>query len=685
MSRWPMREVSRAKVADPSLGDKVHKATLHSLGKRAQLLNEIPEWEELRAQARQMRLEALDRHRELREQLVRGLERRGTSVTIAQSTEQACEHIVRLVLDSGGKVTKSKSMTSEEIGLNGALEKAGAQVTETDLGELIVQLAGQTPSHVTAPAVHLSVEDVARIFQSKLGIDPPAWIRREQKVSEAVRHDLARQMSLAARKVLRERFLQADVGISGANFLVAQSGTIVLVENEGNIQLTTCLPKRHIVLAGIDKIVARDADLAVLLRLLPASATGQRQSCYVSLVADRHEDRHVVLLDHGRTALMDDAEHRDLLTCIRCGACMNVCPVYRNIGGHAYGGAYPGPIGSLLLPFLEQETRFRDLPFASSLCGACTEVCPVAIPLHERLLQLRARLTRHGLNRELHHALRAATYVLKDNSLTRLASSGYPAIRALAEAIPVTGAWTATRDLPPAPSETFRDWYWRERQPELPPTTKPTSSPTGAHAPPEQAEPPNTSLADRKPTLDRFALRLQELGPSGETELHHFPTSAQALAFLRGRLTGVPPKTLLVQGEPSEKRDYQVGITSAALLLADSGGVVLDLRTREQGRTSTLVETHFVVAESSKLVGSLADLFEARSTMRASGAWGDYQVVVTGPSRTADIEKVLVIPAHGPQRLVVVLCDEPVDVAAAREVFQQNGMTSAPAHRASDE
>jgi len=658
MTRWPMRSASRDKLADSTLGDKVHRATLHTLHNRARLVASIPEWGDLRQRAREARLRALDRHEELLDELTRQLDRRGIPLTVASTSAEACELITRLVLDAGGRVTKSKSMTSEEIGLNAALESAGAKVTETDLGELIVQLAGQAPSHVTAPAIHLSTEDIALIFRDKLGMSIPAWVTSRERPGESIRKALARELSLAARRVLRERFLEADVGISGANFLVAESGTIVLVENEGNIQLTTCLPKRHIVLAGIDKLVETEADLAVLLRLLPVSATAQRQSCYVSLFADAHPDMHVVLIDHGRRALMGDPEQRDLLTCIRCGACMNACPVYRNIGGHAYGGAYPGPIGSLLMPHLEGMSKWADLPFASSLCGACTEACPVQIPLHERLLQLRARAVNSGEVMELGLTLRAATAAMQSRTLMSLAGALYPLGAPMAALAPAGRAWLSSRTLPSRSSPTFRAW-WKQHEPRVEAPQRPVDPTRPA---PETAA-PTPPTAD---LLERFARRLAELGPGGESELHRFSHAREAVEFLRKRMEGIDPAGILISGQASDKRGYELGVTPAAALIADTGGVVLDLPDRTLGRASTLVETHIVVASPSQIVATLADAIELRWRMRRSEAWSGYQVIVTGPSRTADVEKVLVIPAHGPRRLVVVLCEEQVDLAALR-------------------
>ena len=663
MTRWNMRDAAREKLADPKLADKVHKATLHTLDGRAGLVAQMSDWESLRERGREARLRALDKHDALLGDFVRALKERGAHLTLAKTPEEASQHIGALVLEAGGKVIKSKSMTTEEIGLNKVLEDAGAEVTETDLGELIVQLAEQPPSHVTAPAIHLSTEDIARIFQKHLGMDVPPWIDDPELADADTRRRLARELSLEARRYLRSKFLQADVGISGANFLVAESGTIVLVENEANIQLTTCLPKRHIVLAGIDKLIESEKDLGVLLRVLPVSATGQRQSCYVSLFADEHPDLHVVLLDHGRSALLKDERMRDLLTCIRCGACMNACPVYRNVGGHAYGGAYPGPIGALLMPHLDGLERYGDLPFASSLCGACTEICPVGIPLHEHLLELRARIAEAKSSDPLGWTMRLAASAMRKPGRMERSARWYPLARKLASLNPAAKAWMDARDLPPPAKETFRTWWKRERAGKTRDDIAPPREPP-VKSKPKAPEPDAVLSSDQQ--IDLFRDRIAQLGPEGESEVHLFEKAAIAVEFLRIRIEEHPADQVIVAGESPKKREFALGVTDAVMLIADTGGIVLDHPSRAAGWASMLVETHVVVARPSQIVPTVAHALVARRVKRKAGAWHDVQVIVTGPSRTADVEKVLVIPAHGPRRLVVVLCEEPVDLATLR-------------------
>jgi L-lactate dehydrogenase complex protein LldF len=302
-----------------------------------------------------------------------------------------------LALERGAKtVVKSKSMTTEETHLNTALESAGMQVVETDLGEYIIQLAHEVPSHIIVPAIHKTKEQIAELFTAELGIAPT---------------DDVAKLTSTARIILRDRFAAADMGISGVNFGVAETGTILMLENEGNIRLTTSLPRCHIAVMGIEKIVPRFADLDVFLKLLPRSGTGQRLTTYQSLITGvkrKQEDEgpkelHIVLLDNGRSRMLAHPITRQSLACIRCGACLNACPVYQQIGGHAYGSVYPGPIGAVITPQLIGLGRAEQLPYASSLCGACREVCPVKIDIPQLLLHLRSEVTQghhaEGINK----------------------------------------------------------------------------------------------------------------------------------------------------------------------------------------------------------------------------------------------------------------------------------------------
>jgi L-lactate dehydrogenase complex protein LldF len=373
----------RRALADERLRGAFAQAMRHSDAAARACAAERADWESLRARGRAIKEDVLDHLDRYLEQFAAQVESRGGRVHWARDAAEARGIIVGLARQRGiTLVVKGKSMVSEEIDLNPALAAAGVRPVEGDLGEYIVQLAGQPPSHLTAPAIHLSRGEIADLFHRELGVD-----RNEDPVF----------LCQVARKILRDVFRQAGMGFSGVNFAVAETGTIVLHENEGNIRLATSLPRIHVALLGIEKLVPTLADLAVVMRLLPRASTGQRITSYVSWITgprradedDGPEELHVVLLDNGRTRILADPAAREALLCIRCGACLNTCPVYRLIGGYAYGWIIPGPIGSILTPELLGLARAPDLPFASSLCGACRDVCPVKVDLPGLLLHLR--------------------------------------------------------------------------------------------------------------------------------------------------------------------------------------------------------------------------------------------------------------------------------------------------------
>ena len=345
------------------------------------------DWEEMRERGRAIKthtVEHLDYYLEMAERNVRAA---GGNVYFAEDAEAACEYVANLARDRGVKlVVKSKSMVSEEIGLNDRLIAEGIEPVETDLGEYIIQLAGETPYHIIAPAIHKSREDVSELFEEKL--NTPRYERIEDLAGEA-------------RRQLREKFINADMGITGANFIVAETGTLTLVTNEGNGRMCTSMPRIHVAITGMEKVVPSLEDLAVFLRLLIRSATGQRISSYVTTVTgprksldeDGPEEFHLVVVDNGRSKLLADPHLRESLNCLRCGACLNACPVYRKVGGHAYGWVYPGPIGAVVSPVLTGISEAKHLPFASSLCGACKEACPVKINIPRMLLKLRNEIS----------------------------------------------------------------------------------------------------------------------------------------------------------------------------------------------------------------------------------------------------------------------------------------------------
>jgi L-lactate dehydrogenase complex protein LldF len=431
----------------------------------------LDDGETLRDRAREIKEEAisnLDSILTTLEESVTGL---GGLVHWARTGEEACEIVLDLALKNDVKlVVKGKSMATEEIELNDALQSVGIEAVETDLGEYIVQIASEKPSHILAPAVHKSKEDISELFAERLGT---AGLKEPE------------EMTQAARRKLRDKFLSADMGITGANFVVAETGTVVLLENEGNIRLSTSLPRIHVAVVGIEKVVPRLEDLAVFLKILARSASGQKMSSYVSFItgprradeSDGASQFHLILLDNGRARILADEEKRESLYCLRCGACLNVCPVYQKIGGHAYGSVYSGPIGSIITPPLAGLEKSRDLPYASTLCGACREICPVRIDIPHVLLRLRGewaegsrsdgqQVKGPSFGERLAMKLWAATMRRRwlYDLVFRLAAhfQGPLLNEGRLEALPFPfSGWTKYRDFPPVARRSFRS-MWRE-------------------------------------------------------------------------------------------------------------------------------------------------------------------------------------------------------------------------------
>ncbi len=372
-------------LRDAHLQEAYRSSTLRLYTHRLQAVDEVPGFQLLRQRAHDLKHEVMEHLDFYLAQFADNVERRGGKVHWAATAAEACE-VVRQIAHAAGarEIVKAKTMVSEEIELNRALEAVGILPYETDMGEFIVQLAGERPAHIVAPAMHKTRYDVSDLFTAKL---------KSQKT------DVPEELTAIARRALRERFGRAPMGLSGANFAVAETGTVVLVENEGNIRFSTTAPRVHVALVGIEKLIPRFADLAVFLRILGRSGTGQKLTVYTSLLTgprrpgeDGPEEFHVVLVDNGRIATLADEKMREALYCIRCGACLNTCPVYRKIGGHSYGWVYSGPIGALVTPQLTGLENARDLPFASSLCAACRDVCPVKINIPDLLLHLRSEV-----------------------------------------------------------------------------------------------------------------------------------------------------------------------------------------------------------------------------------------------------------------------------------------------------
>jgi L-lactate dehydrogenase complex protein LldF len=452
------------KLADARLQKNLANVRDKFTRKRALAIAELEDFEAIRAAASERRNRALENLDAWIEQFERAATARGATVLFAQSHAEAADLIVEIARRHGvKKVTKSKSMVSEEVGLNRALAAAGVQPVETDLGEYILQINdNEPPSHIIAPVMHKDKEEISDLFA---------------KVHETPRKTEITQLTGEARAVLRQHFLSADMGVTGANFLIAETGSVALVTNEGNEGMCTILPRVHVVLAGVEKVLPTLEDLATVMRLLPRSATGQAISNYFSVLTgtraagdvDGPEHLYYVLVDAGRTGLIG-GEFQDMLRCIRCGACMNHCPVYQKIGGHAYGWVYPGPMGSVLTPSDVGLENALDLPQAATLCGQCEVVCPVKIPLPELLRQLRQKQVEQRLRPWPERVGFAAWgFVACRPALYRLAARIAARVlnwmggeQRLIRALPFASGWTGQRDFPAPSGRTFIDLY-RER------------------------------------------------------------------------------------------------------------------------------------------------------------------------------------------------------------------------------
>ena len=437
--------------------------------KRENARANLPEFDTLRGEGRAIKdhtLTHLDLYLETYE---RKVAESGGRVHYALNAKDACDIVLKLCQDADAKrVTKGKSMVSEEIGLNAYLQASGVEIVETDLGEYVAQLRGERPSHIIAPIIHLNKESIERDFR-----------RAHTKLAPQRRLDQAPLLVGEARHILREKFLSADVGITGANFLIAETGSSVIVTNEGNGDLTATLPRMHIVIASIEKLVPTLEDASVLLRLLARSATGQDITTYTTFSTgprrssdpDGPSAYHVVLIDNGRSEMLGN-ELADMLRCIRCGACLNHCPVYGAIGGHAYGAVYPGPMGAVLMPQLQGIDRTRDLPNASTFCGRCEAVCPVGIPLPDMMRTWRERdFARRNPSLKERLALRLWAFAAKRPRLYRALSRAAVGMlarqagrRGRLRRAPFLKTWTVTRDLPAPQGETFHAIYARRQR-----------------------------------------------------------------------------------------------------------------------------------------------------------------------------------------------------------------------------
>ena len=664
MSRSEFRKRIRASLANPTLQSALDANAERRVTGRIAAFASLPDWRERRQQAHAVRAEVIEHLEEYLEQFIGNAERNGMIVHRARDAAEAIRTIVEI---AGARhaspllVAKSKSMVTEEINLNHALEAEGMRVVETDLGEYIVQLRGEKPAHIISPAVHLRRDDVGRLFHEKLGIPYTEDIPT---------------LTSAARNVLRDVFLTADVGISGVNFGVAETGGICVVSNEGNARMVTTLPPLHIALMGMERLVRNLDDLALMLSLLARSATTQKLSVYTQLLHAPFPDqqRHLIILDNGRTQLRK-SPLKESLYCIRCGACLNACPVFREIGGHGYQSVYSGPIGSVISAgFFGSD--FVPLAQASSLCGACKEACPVDIDLPKLLTRVRAggserkegtkkdekRKEGSGLSGLGRGFMKIYSFVAVRPRLftisQKLAALGtrLAALSGNYVWLPAFTGWGYSKDLPRFAGKTFRERFPRlevgntgTRQKRF------TDKRVNVE---ENVE--ETAPLDRNALISQFTEELTKVNGI----VHRTNTkdlTDQILDFLQTRQihqihlepdlldeSALQKAGVVLSHEPNAA--LRLGVTKAICGLADTGSIVLADGEGNPLQASLLPAIHIAVLCASDILPSLADAITLPIISQARAA-----VVITGPSRTADIEMSLTIGMHGPGELHVFL------------------------------
>ncbi len=684
----------RSALADSNLQAALDANAERRIRVRREAFAALP-LEDMRQRAHAVRADVIANLDRYLAQFISRVEANGVIVHRAATAKDA----VQIILDIASQshriaptvIAKSKTMVSEEIHLNPALEAAGMRVVETDLGEYIVQLRDEPPAHIITPAVHLRRGDVAKLFHEKLGMP--------------LTDDIPTMTNLA-RRVLRDVFLTADVGLSGVNFGVAETGTLTVVTNEGNGRMVTTVPKVHIALMGMERLVPTFDDLALMLALLPRSATGQKLSVYVSLLhsprraddPDGPQERHLVLLDNGRSALRG-SPLEEILYCIRCGACLNACPVFREIGGHAYASAYPGPMGSVLSPGLFGTPEFGQLARASTLCGACKDACPVDIDLPKLLLRVRAgcdvetsrrdvstrRGVSTGVNRPnapgyLKWGLRFFSVVASNPWLYRMAQrlagigGKMVAPRSGWLRLPAITGWGYSKDFPAPAVRPFtarvhhRDAEITEKENFSQSRIHAPSGRSGAEQPASTSQPPDCHPAEANTNLlpatliERFANELTALG--GEfTACREDELAGKLVALLRERgvsqivawETGLPAGLLDTLREngilagPGPHPMVKIGLTGALAAVAETGTLVIPGGPGRPLTASLLPEVHIAVLREADIYENLAQALSLSEVREVSAL-----ALVSGPSRTADIEMTLTIGVHGPGEVHVI-------------------------------
>lgn len=656
MNNQSFRQRIRQSIENETLQTALDNNTERRLRGKALAFESIPDWRERRQRAHRIRADVIEHLDEYLDQFIANAQANGIIVHRAKDAKEAIEFVLEISKSITNHqlpntlVAKSKSMVSEEIELNHTLEKHGINVVETDLGEYIVQLRKEKPSHIITPAAHLKKEQVAQLFHEKLGIPYTEDIPT---------------LTATARKVLREVFLTADIGISGVNFGVAETGGMCIVTNEGNGRMVTSIPKTHIALMGIERLAPNLDDLSLLLSLLPRSATGQKLTVYTQLIHKPMpgQTRHIILLDNGRTRVRN-SPLKESLYCIRCGACLNACPVFRELSGHAYIGRdlaiapYPGPIGSVISPGLFGENYFQ-LAQASSLCGACKEACPVDIDLPKLLTRVRAgQADERGKKKDGGEALTWSTKLFlkifarlvtqpKLFALSqKLASLGSHLLSPRSQwmRLPAFTGWGYSKDLPRFAGKTFRDRYRkleivnREVKPQNVITEQPVNIPTFK---------PSNLVGQFTAELSALSGIVHQTSDPTQSIIEYLVSTNITKIYLQPNVLN---ENLLHQAgidfthEPDPT--LTVGVTKAWVGLADTGSV---LEADDELLGSLLPEIHLTVLESENILPSLPDAIEMTK--------GKNTVFITGPSRTADIEMTLTIGVHGPKEIHVFVDD----------------------------
>jgi iron-sulfur cluster protein len=689
-------------LRDSQLRRNLSKATTHIRARRAEVVDEVPDWAALRSAGRAIKdaaLVALDRHLlELEAAVVAA----GGVVHWANDGNEGCSIVADIARSHGvSEVVKVKSIATDEIKLNEALAAVGIRAVETDLAELIIQLGDDVQSHILVPAIHKNRAEIRELFAREL--DLPDLTDEPAALAEA------------ARLHLRRKFLSARMGVSGANFAVAETGTVSVFESEGNGRMCTTLPEVLVTVMGIEKLVPAWRDMEVFLQLLPRSSTGERMNPYTSFwtgvrPGDGPQEFHLVLLDNGRTGVLADQVGRQALRCIRCSACLNVCPVYSRVGGHAYESVYPGPIGAILTPQLKGMREGRSLPYASSLCGACYEVCPVEIDIPRVLVHLRGRVVdsqpawkpEKAAMKGLFRAFSSARAFERAQAAARLGSRPLVRHGRIGRLPWPLSGWTDTRDLPEPPAETFRDWWRRERGAPEPagrsralrssPISRPTSrasNESGDYEPEDAreailarirqalADPPTppevprayrqTSTEPRPSVIARFSDRVGEYRATvrsatrDELETVIGQMCREAGADRLAIPADVPDEwrpggveLIPDDGLSAQALDALDGaLTGCALAIAETGTIVLDGGRAQGRRALTLVpDYHLCVVEADAVVATVP---EAVKQLAPAAREGRPLTFISGPSATSDIELNRVEGVHGPRTLHVVV------------------------------